>query len=103
MGRTLPSITMEFMQEQEAFGRFRRALRRSDQLALDDLFSAARNHLAAAAYAANALPMETFLLSMLLEEHKEVMRLRTLVEGVVAQQTPRLHPPAADEGDAEQP
>ena len=85
MGRTLPSITMEFMQEQEAFSRFRRALRRSDQLALDDLFAAARNHLAAAAYAANALPMETFLLAMLLEEHKEVIRLRTLVEGVLGQ------------------
>jgi hypothetical protein len=26
------------------------------------------------------LPMETFLLAMLLEEHKEVMRLRQLVE-----------------------
>jgi hypothetical protein len=76
---------MEFMQEQEAFSRFRRALRRSDQLALDDLFAAARNHLAAAAYAANALPMETFLLAMLLEEHKEVIRLRTLVEGVLGQ------------------
>ncbi len=92
MGRTLPSITMEFMQEQEAFSRFRRALRRSDQLALDDLFTAARNHLAAAAYAANALPMETFLLAMLLEEHKEVMRLRTLVEGS-ALRTVRLQKP----------
>ena len=92
MGRTLPSITMEFMQEQEAFSRFRRALRRSDQLALDDLFTAARNHLAAAAYAANALPMETFLLAMLLEEHKEVMRLRTLVEGA-ALRTVRLQKP----------
>ena len=85
MGRTLPSITMEFLQEQESFSRFRRALRRSDQLALDDIFAAARNHLAAAAYAANALPMETFLLAMVLEEHKEVMRLRTLVEGALGQ------------------
>jgi hypothetical protein len=83
MGRTLPSITMEFLQEQESFGRFRRALRRSDQLVLDDLFAAARNHLAAAAYASNALPMETFLLCMLLEEHKEVIHLRTLVEGAL--------------------
>jgi hypothetical protein len=80
MGRTLPSITMSFMQEQEAFSRFRRALRRSDQLALDDLFVSARKHLAAAAYAAHALPMETFLLAMLLEEHKEVIRLRRLIE-----------------------
>ena len=101
MGRTLPSITMEFMQEQEAFSRFRRALRRSDQLALDDLFASARNHLAAAAYAANALPMETFLLAMLLEEHKEVLRLRTLVEGA-ALHTVKLPPPDESESDPEE-
>jgi hypothetical protein len=83
MGRTLASVTQTFLTEQEAFGRFRRALRRSDQLALDDLFSAARQHLAAAAYAANSLPMETFLLAMLLEEHKEVLRLRAMVEDVL--------------------
>jgi hypothetical protein len=83
MGRTLPSITQAFLQEKEAFSRFRRALRRGDQLALDDLFAAAHKHLAAAAYAANALPFETFLLAMLLEEHKEVLRLRQLVEGRV--------------------
>jgi hypothetical protein len=80
MGRTLPSITQVFLQEQEAFMRFRRALRRSDQLALDDLFASARQHLAAAAHAAHALPFEIMLLSMLLEEHKEVMRLRCLIE-----------------------
>ena len=80
MGRTLPSITQTFLQEQEAFGRFRRALRRSDQVALDDMFASAQQHLAAAAYAAHALPLETFLMAMLLEEHKEVMRLRVLVE-----------------------
>ena len=80
MGRTLPSITQEFYIEQETFNSFRRALRRSDQLALDELFASARQHLAAAAYAANALPMETFLLAMLLEEHKEILRLRALAE-----------------------
>jgi hypothetical protein len=73
MGRTLTSITQTFLQEQESYARFRRALRRSDQQALDDLFAAAHQHLAAAAYAANALPFETFLLAMLLEEHKQMM------------------------------
>ncbi len=82
MGRTLPSITQSLNEEQAAFGRFRRALRRSDQTALDELFTAARQHLAAAAYAANLLPMETFLLAMLLEEHKEVSRLRAQVEAL---------------------
>jgi len=80
MGRTLPSATMVFMQEEAAFGRFRRALRRSDQLALDDLFVSARQHLAATQYAAHALPFEVMLLAMLLEEHKEVMKLRERME-----------------------
>ena len=80
MGRTLPSITQEFYEEEAALSRFRRALRRSDQLALDEMLVAARQHLAAAAYASNLLPMETFLLAMLLEEHKEVQRLRNEVE-----------------------
>jgi len=80
MGRTLKSITQVFLEEEQAFARFRRALRRSDQLVLDDLFTSARQHIAAAAYASHALPFEVFLLSMLLEEHKEVVRLRQLVE-----------------------
>jgi len=79
MGRTLPSVTQVFLHEQQSFLRFRRALRRSDQKALDDLFAAAHKHLAAAAYASHALPFEIFLLSMLLEEHKQVLRMRYLL------------------------
>jgi hypothetical protein len=67
-------------QEEAALSRFRRALRRQDQLAFDDLFTSAQKHISAAAYAAHALPLETFLMAMLLEEHKEVMRLRKIVE-----------------------
>jgi hypothetical protein len=80
MGRTLPSMTQAFLQEQESFARFRRALRRSDQQALDDLFTSAQQHLAAAAYASHALPFEILLLAMLLEEHKEVLHLRHVLE-----------------------
>jgi hypothetical protein len=82
MGRTLPSATQLMLQEEAALARFRRALRRSDQLAFDDLFSAAQKHISAAAYAAHALPFETFLMAMLLEEHKEVVRLRKIVEAL---------------------
>ena len=82
MGRTLPSATQVYLHEEQSFSRFRRALRRSDQLALDDLFTAARQHTAAAQYASHALPFEVFLLAMLLEEHKEVMRLREWVEAM---------------------
>jgi hypothetical protein len=80
MGRTLASITQAFLDEESSFAKFRRALRRSDQLVLDDLFASARQHLAAAAYASHALPFETILLCMLLEEHKEMIYLRQIVE-----------------------
>lgn len=79
MGRTLPSITHVFYREQKALSEFRRALSRSDQLVLEELFTFAGLHLAPAAYAAHTLPIQIFLLAMLLEEHKEVMRLRNQV------------------------
>lgn len=82
MGRTLPSATQLMLQEEASLSRFRRALRRSDQLVFDDLFTAAQKHISAAAYAAHALPFETFLMAMLLEERKEVMRLRQMVEAL---------------------
>ena len=88
MGRTLPTASVAIMQEEAAFARFRRALRRSDQVALDDLFISARQHLAAAQYAAHALPFEVFLLSMLLEEHKEVMKLREIVDALITMRSP---------------
>ena len=83
MGRTLPSATQIFMQEEQSYSRFRRALRRADQLALDELFVSAKQHTAAAQYASHALPFEVMLLAMLLEEHKEVMRLRQRVEALM--------------------
>jgi hypothetical protein len=80
MGRTLPSITQAFLQEQASLARFRRALRQSDQRALDDLLAAARHHLAASAYASHLLPFEIMLLAMLVEEHKQVLRLQNELE-----------------------
>jgi hypothetical protein len=80
MGRTLPSITQAFLQEQQSLARFRRALRLEDQRALDDLLGASRQHLAAAAYASHLLPFEVMLLAMLVEEHKQVLLLRQELE-----------------------
>ena len=83
MGRTLPTASMLIQQEEQSFARYRRALRRSDQVALDDLFASAHQHMAAAQYAAHALPFEVLLLSMLLEEHKEVMHLRQQMDVIL--------------------
>lgn len=93
MGRTLPSITQAFLQEQQSLSKFRRALRLEDQRALDDLLAASRHHLAAAAYASHLLPFEVMLLAMLVEEHKEVMRLRERLDALSFD-----HPWSEDEG-----
>jgi hypothetical protein len=80
MGRTLPPAAQVFQNELQSLADFRRALRREDQRALDDLLAAARQHLAEAAYASHALPFEMILLSMLLEEHKQTIRLLDQLE-----------------------
>ena len=79
MGRTLPPITHIYHRELKSLRDFQLALSRSDQLVLDELFANAGLHLAPAAYAAHTLPIQIFLLAMLLEEHREVMRLRGVV------------------------
>ena len=84
MNTILPPTAETFLKEQESFARFRRALRRQDQLVLDDLFAAAGQHLAAASLALHATPMEILLLCMLLEEKKDVGRLRAIVEEALA-------------------
>lgn len=94
MGRTLPSITQVFHDEEESLSRFKRALRLADQRALEELFTLAQQHKAAAANAGHALPMEIFLLAMLLEEHKTVMRLRAQLQAL---QNPGMLFPAAEE------
>jgi hypothetical protein len=98
MGRTLRSISQEFHREREAYAKFRRALSRRDQLALDEVFSQAQVHLAEAAYAAHALPMEVFLLAMLLEQHRQVLRLRRAVHRLTGvDDTPVPTPPDPEE------
>jgi len=82
MGNVTPTITDILHTEEANLAKFRRALRREDQLIFDDLFVAAYKHRAAASYAGHLLPFETFLLSMQIEEHKEVKRLRREVENL---------------------
>jgi hypothetical protein len=72
-----PSTPQYPLQDLESFSRFRRALRKADQIALDDLFEAARQHLNPAVIdQLNVSSFEAVLISMLLEQHKEIQRLR---------------------------
>lgn len=74
MGHTLPTITGHFDRFQSQIGAFRRALRRHDQLALNELVGEIKQHTPAASYAAHVLPSVMFLLSGLLEKHKQLKR-----------------------------
>ena len=100
MGRTLPSASQILNNEQAAFSRFKRAFRRSDQLVLDELFTYAHLHVAEAQYASHALPFEAYLLAMLLEEHKVVMKLREEIEALAP--APGNAKPAGSPGSASQ-
>lgn len=81
MGRTLATMTQLILEEQSAFANFRRALRREDQEAFDALFAAVRKHTAAISQANHALPFESMLLAMLLEQTRELERLRSRLYG----------------------
>jgi hypothetical protein len=82
MGRTLATATQIILDEQKELNQFRRALRRADQQAFDELFAYARQHVAAITMAAHALPFETILLAMLLGERSESRRLKATLDGL---------------------
>jgi len=75
MGRTVPTFTMVLQQEMESWSKFRRALRREDQEAMDELFRAARLQLAGCAYAARPIPFESIAMAMLLVQQRGIVEL----------------------------
>ena len=79
MGRTLPTANQIILSEQTAFANFRRALRREDQRHFDTLFAHARKHTAAISQANHALPFEAILLAMLIEQAREIDRLKHIL------------------------
>ena len=80
MGHSTKSATQLIIDEDTKLAKFRRALRREDQLALDELFRAARYHVMAIANASHLLPFEVMLLAMLLENQKRTTKVEQLVK-----------------------
>jgi hypothetical protein len=81
MGRTLQTTNQLLLTEQAKFNNFRRALRRVDQQLLDTLFAQARQHTAAISLVDHALPLESILLSMLLEQERKIKQLEQRLNG----------------------
>jgi len=75
MGRTVTPFSQVVEAARREFQPFRRALRKSDQQALDELFEWARLHVQAGVQLASPDPREPVLLAVLIELRKEQLRL----------------------------
>jgi hypothetical protein len=84
MGRTVLPYSQILEREYQDWKKFRRGLRREDQAVLDRLFDLARLHVQAGVYASRPWPLETILVSILIEQEKALTvlreRLKTLEE-----------------------
>ncbi|MFA5112058.1 MAG: hypothetical protein WC443_11670 [Desulfobaccales bacterium] len=79
MGRTVLPYSRIWEMERERWQKFRRALRKTDQAYFDRLFESARLHLQAGVYASTPWPLESILLSILLEQQKALSILEERV------------------------
>jgi hypothetical protein len=91
MGRSLPPASQLILNQIAELKPIYGALRRSDQLALDEIFDVVQQHRAALANAANLLPLEALLVLVLLEEHKRVSHIRDELEGEIQRLQSALH------------
>ncbi len=82
MGRTLPTFTRIIDNEIESWSKYRRGLRKEDQEIFDELFRAARIHLAENFYAMRTIPFESIIISMLIEERKIIKKLQREIENL---------------------
>ncbi len=89
MGRTVLPYSHVWEEERSRWLKFRRALRKEDQAHFDRLFELARLHLQAGVYASNPWPLESMLLSMLLEHEKTISALEERLRSLEGQGTAR--------------
>ncbi len=76
MGRTVPSFRMLLDSIIMELGDFKRALRRHDQQVFDRIMDMAREHTSASTVAAAVDPMDTIVLSILIEQQKQIDDLK---------------------------
>lgn len=66
--------------ELASFNRFWQSLSEADQRSLNELLDSAAHNQAAIKYSGYDLPYHAFLISLLIEQHKDLIRLRRLLE-----------------------
>ena len=80
MGRTVPTFTNLIDAEVSSWSKFRRGLRKDDQEVFDEIFRAAKLHLAENFYAMRAIPFESMMMSIVVEQQKAIQKLEKEVE-----------------------
>lgn len=82
MGRTVPTFTNLIDAELASWSKFRRGLRKEDQEVFDNIFRAAKLHLAENFYAMRTIPFESIMMSIVVEQQKAIRRLEEKIEGL---------------------
>jgi len=80
MGRTVMPYSHVMESERERWRPFRRALSKEDQEAFDRLFDRAKMHTSAGVYRSCPWPMDTILVSFLLEHGKMIEEILGLLK-----------------------
>lgn len=75
MGRTVPTFTNIIDSEIASWSKFRRGLTQEDQEVFDDVFRAAKRHLATNFYAMRTIPFESIMMSIIIEQGKAIREL----------------------------
>lgn len=76
MGRTVPTYRMVLEQVIKRWDNFRRALRKGDREAFDRMMNKARMHSSSSNFNVQIDPTESMLMSIILEQEKEIDSLK---------------------------
>jgi hypothetical protein len=85
MGRTIVPYSRQILQIEDSLDEFRRALRKPDQKIFDELIRTAKLQVQAGVMAASPYPIDSMLLTMIIQLKKEV--------GVLQEEVKRLSIP----------
>jgi tRNA isopentenyl-2-thiomethyl-A-37 hydroxylase MiaE len=86
MGRTNETATQLIRFHQHELAKFFSALRKSDQIAFEDLFALAQFHIAPLAFSGTAEPQTIIYFAMLLEQHKLILIMQKAIKFLLEQQ-----------------
>ena len=76
MGRTVPSFRTVLDGMIIDLADYKRTLRKNDRAVLDRIMDMAREHASASTVAATIDPMETIMISILIEQQKQIDKLK---------------------------